>query len=242
MAWKLVILIIVIVSLITVLIGHGYQIFRHPDRIEIVQIPKVDDHTLPQHLSGNYPLVVGDFPRIAFVPLASNTELDVYDKDPTVYSPKTKMEFGKYWRVGRPKGQIVFHHSYQPTEAHLTKIGSPITTGRRHYLSILPKGFARRVGRTIGEYNIYTLYSGECTFQLYHPKYQRYLPAIKSRYSNYQYTEIRSHELENDNPATRNAKFIEIILRPDQALIIPTPWSYGYHTQTPTVILKHRHQ
>jgi hypothetical protein len=242
MSWKtLTIVIILVVCILSLIASHAVQIFRQPDTIEIVQIPNINHESFYRTTKGNSPLVVTNISPMSFVPPVAKTPVKVYERDPTVYSPRNTMEFGKFWRVSRPKGDILFHHPYQidqrPPDHDLTRIGSPLTVNRRNFLSIVPKGFSRRVGRTINEYNIYTIYTGSCRFQLYHPKYQRYLPAIKSRFSDYQYTEIMNHRLESDNHHTRHAKFVEIILRPGQALIIPTVWSYGYEATESSVIL-----
>lgn len=242
MSWKtLIIIISIVICILLVIVSHAIRIFRPPDTIEIVQIPNLKDASFYHSTKGNSPLVVSSISPMSFVPPTSKTQVNVYERDPTVYSPDNTMEFGKFWRVSRPKGGIVFHHPFHPSgkDHHhdLYRVGSPLTINRRHFLSIVPPGFSRRVGRTINEYNIYTLYSGLCRFQLYHPKYQRYLPAIRSRFSDYQYTEIMNHQLESDNHHTRHAKFIEIILRPGQALMIPTVWSYGYEATEASVIL-----
>lgn len=221
--------------------SHAVLIFKPPNDITINQIQSLQPDVVSQATKGNSPLVATGLPAMSFVPPESSVLVSVYHRDPTVYSPDTTSTFGKYWRVARPKGGTVFNHKYQPAKISsdhpLYSIRSPLTICKNHFLSIVPQGFSRRVGRTINEYNIYSLYSGECRFQLYHPKYQKFLPAIKSKFSNYQYTEVLDHKLEHDNHDTRHAKFIEIILRPGQALFIPSVWSYGYTATTASTLL-----
>ena len=241
MSFKITIIIVTICTILLIIASHAIRIFRPPAEITIHQINSLATNQLVTASKGNSPVVVSNLPKMSFVPLSSDRPVSVYQRDPTVYSPEDTIPFGKFWRTHRNKGGVVYQHPYKPgsnVNTHpLYQVNSPLTIHRQHFLSIVPQNFHRRVGRSINEYNIYSLYSGKCRFQLYHPKYQQYLPAIRSKFSNYQYTEILNHRIESDNHKTKHAKFVEIILQPGQALIIPSIYSYGYEASEPSVVL-----
>ena len=109
-------------------------------------------------------------------------------------------------------------------EKTFREITSPLSIYTNTMISFLPKIFSSPLTRRLVNLNLFLVEEGSINFQLYHPKYHKFLAKDKKECS------VLDGEVWNTIvKVSDQANYIEIIVRSGQALIIPFQWIYKYN-------------
>jgi hypothetical protein len=116
-------------------------------------------------------------------------------------------------------------------KTYLNTLLSPITIHKSISLNMIPINFKRGLGRSYKNLNLYIVESGEIMFQLFHPKYETFLTKKKYMHSN-----IEGWNISETNIDIK-PKYVDIIIRQGQGIIIPFKWIYNYSTIKKSIVL-----
>ena len=213
------ILVILFVVIIVILYLQIKQYNKITSNLEIIQINEI---TICRN---NQPIVINRFPIKPILNTNSQEKLKcrknyLEDLDIQVaVKDFLKEKPSKKFLVEQDAKFLVDHNYINLVNNYHSPLGGkPITS-----LSIFNKSFTRNLTKTDASRNIYICLKGECIFRLYHPKQLSNVLFQKNLHPNY--------DILIDNRKLSNSKFIEIILRDNQGIIIPRYWGFNYYTR-----------
>ena len=234
---------IIILFLLILIISHYISLHRIEDDVKITQISDPYYSKLNEAKVNNTPVVVQKFsesPNVNFN-LLKNNKFKANISRPLTYLEsdlkKDNIDTLTKSYLGNENGMYnlditntdVISKKYK---LYLSKFTSPITIKNSIVLHLLPKMFTRGLGRCYKNCNLYIVQSGEVKFQLFHPKYEKSMLKKKYKHGNIDGWTI-------SNIVTEKPKYIDVIIREGQGIIIPFKWIYNYTTSEKSVILNY---
>ena len=234
---------IIILFLLILIISHYISLHRIEDDVNITQITDPYYSKLNKAQLNNTPVVVQQFsesPNVNLSLLKTNKFKANMSKDCTYLESEIKKDnIDTLTKSYLDNGNGIFNLDITNTDviskkykAYLSKFTSPITIKNSIVLHLLPKTFTRGLGRCYKNCNLYIVQSGEVKFQLFHPKYEKLLLKKKYKHGNIDGWTV-------SNGVKDKPKYIDVIIREGQGIIIPFKWIYNYTTSEKSVILNY---
>ena len=230
---KIIIISILLLAIIFLIIAHYNDIIKTKDNLEIVQIPNNDQGKINIAKRDNSPVVINNFsPILSIKKNTFNFQEEVYGFkfDTTKHISNHDMNISEVYNLyEKGKGGCLELSINSDNEANnlfnkkLQEYLSPICMYSDITLSLLPKNYTSQLHRRYYNLNLYIIENGSVIFQLYHPKYQKYLKHINDKTDT-----INTQLWELNGNISNDAKYIEIIIRKGQAVIIPYQWIHKY--------------
>jgi hypothetical protein len=121
-----------------------------------------------------------------------------------------------------------------PFSSHLH---SPLTILSKHSISMLPKDAYRSIVSTDFDRNFYFVTTGVVHFYLFHPKYTPQLYKNNKYDSTYKHSDYDMFVTSDKYPKSKQAKYIEIIVRENTLIYIPRFYWYCYKSIEDSVMI-----
>ena len=224
---------ILVLAIIFIIIAHYNDIIKTKDNLEIVQIPNNDQDKINIARRDNSPVVINNFSPILNINKGTfNFQEEVFGFKFDTMNNITNLDMNisevyDLYETGKGGCLELSINSDNSTNNQfnqkLQEYISPISMYSDITLSLLPKNYTSQLHRRYYNLNLYIIENGSVTFQLYHPKYQKYLKNINDKSDT-----IDTQLWEINGIISNDAKYIEIIIRKGQAVIIPYQWIHKY--------------
>lgn len=235
-------IIVIITILIILIISHYFQITKIKESIEIAQIENNDMDKINLVIKDNIPLIINhvfDKENIDIDILKeNNTKILAFRQDPSNKIINSNISIHDAYQLyksdkGGFRDIIINGLLDKSLEDKFIQYKSPISINTETTVSCLPLNYVGPLTKKYYNLNLFLVETGSVTFQLYHPKYKPYLTRRPNQHERVKYSEI----WETDENISNNAKYIEIIVRKGQVIIIPSQWIYNYKTMEKTVMM-----
>ncbi len=237
---KVIILSVSISIVLFIIVAHYVKIIKTKDSLEIAQIPDNNVQKVLLAKQDNVPIIMKEFTPLLTTQEDAFTVQDVIqgfhlaNPDPISYEDMSFNTAYQLYQQDQGGCHDISIKNLLPDmfQDKLLEYTSPISSITDITISLLPSGYMTPLYQKYVNQNLYLVKTGSLIFQLYHPKYTKYL----KKGTTDQHL-LNAQIWETDNIISKDAQYIEVIIRSGQAIIIPYSWIHKYTCQEKSSII-----
>ena len=215
------------------------------DSLEIAQVQENEKDKINMVIKENIPLVISNFINNNNLDLEvlnnNNTEITAFHLDSSNNPIIDNMTIQRAYQLYKTdKGGFreiiingLLHKSLEDT---FLQYKSPLSINTKTTINCLPLNYTSTLSKKYYNLNLFFIDQGSVTFQLYHPKYKQYLNKITHK--SHKSPLVKNQETwETLKDISNQARYLEVIVRQGQAIIIPYQWIYSYKTLEKSIVV-----